>query len=167
MRRKLNKLVPVGVKVNPVLVLSAVGFVLCAFSALSDFYRKLFSSLNEISRIDDSGVRVFLKYARMDPFEAINSNFYYFRIFFVCLILFAAYCFLHHFMGSKSIYTMKRLKSPSELYVRCLSVPVIFIALSFAAIYLMNYIFVNIYLDVVPEECLLPWWDKNIWRDLL
>ncbi len=167
MTHKLSKLVPVGINAKPVLMLSIAGIVLCSLISFSQFYTKLMNSLNEISRFDDSGNRVFSQYAKMDTFASINSNFYVFRIFFLCFVLFAVYCFLYHFIGSKSLYTMRRLKNPLELYLRCLAVSVIFILLGVALIYLLNFICIKIYLSAVPEESLHPLWDKDIWRDLL
>ena len=67
-------------------------------------------------------------------------------------------------MGSKSVYTMKRLKNPLELYVRCYFVPLVFIAAGVISVYAMNYIFIEIYLSFIPEENLFSLWAENAWR---
>ncbi len=167
MIRKLSRLLPVGVRVGPVLIPSILGLIVCGISALWMFWLKFMNSYSKICSIDAMGNRVFTEYAKMEPLTSFNWNFEFFDAFFICMGLLAVYFFIYHFMGAKSIYTMRRLKNPLELYVRCLIIPVTFIILGIALIYLMTFVYIKIYLFLVPEECLFPWWNKDIWRDLL
>ncbi len=165
MTRKLSKLVPVGVKVPPVMLISGIGLLMCAMSSIIIFISEFNHDINRISRLDMAGNRIFLENEKMEAYNG-SASFEFFKIYFVCLVLFALYCFLSHFMGSKSIYTMRRLKNPIELYLRCLSVPVMFIIISIGLIYLMNFLFIKFYLYYVPEENLFSMWDRNLWEVL-
>ena len=167
MTRKLSNSVPVGVSAKPVFIISVVGLVFCLITSVVSFWMKFMNYYNDICYYDDAGVRHFNDHPKMAPFSSFNANFDAFEIYFVCMALLAAYFFVHHFVGSKSIYTMRRLKNPLELYVRCLAVPVVFIILGIALIYLLNFIYIEIYLFLVPEDSLFPWWNKDIWRGLL
>ena len=167
MTRKLSKLVPMGVSAKPVFVLSVIGLVACVITSFFSFWTKFINYYSKICYYDDSGVRHFNDHPKMEPFSSFNANFDAFEIYFACLAFLAVYFFVHHFVGSKSIYTMRRLKNPLELYVRCLAVPVVFIVLGIALIYLLNFIYIKIYLFLVPEDSLFPWWNKDIWRGLL
>ncbi len=167
MMRKLRKILPVGVKPKPVISLSVIGIISCVLYSGWDFLMRFFNFYGKITFYDDAGNKGFYDYPKMEPLTNFNATFDVFKIFFVCMALMAVYFYLHHLMGSKSIYTMRRLKNPLELYVRCLAVPVIFIIFSIALIYLMNFIYIEFYLALVPEKSLHPGWNANIWRDLL
>lgn len=165
MMHKFRKTVPVGINPVPVWLLSLAGFVSCVLTAAGSFHSDLLRALNRISDYyHEAGVRIFRQNAEMDPFKSIGSGFDIFKVYFLILIIFSVFCIAYHFMGSKSIYTMRRLKKPLELYVRCFTVPVLFIAVSIAAVYILNYSFIKSYLSVVPEENLSYLWDKNVWR---
>lgn len=167
MTRKSSRLVPAGIGIKPVVLVSLSGLVLCGFTAFMAFLERFMYFYGKITSYDDAGNRVFSGDEKMQPLISFNANFDIFKIFFLCMALLGVYFFLHHFIGSKSIYTMRRLKNPLEFYIRCLAVPVIFIILGIALIYILNFIYIEIYLALVPEEYLYPWWNANIWRDLL
>lgn len=165
MTHKLSKLLPVGINPTAVLLLSVAGLLISSIYSVMHFNSAFLRELNSISHITSSGIRIFSDNKMMEPYGGAES-FDIFKVFFICLALFSFYCFIYHFIGSKSIYTMRRLKNPTELYVRCLSVPLIFILLSIVLICLLNCIFIDIYLDLVPEENLIPGWDINLWEVL-
>ncbi len=167
MTRKLSKLAPPGINPVTVLLLSGAGLILCGFTAFGIFWDRFIYFADKISYYDDAGNRKFYESAKMEPLTNFNSEFEVFEIFFACMAVLVVYFWLSHFIGSKSIYTMRRLRNPFELYLRCLAVPVTSVILGIALIYLLNYIYIKIYLATIPEHCLYPWWNANIWRDLL
>lgn len=167
MMGKISKILPVGVKPKPVISLSVIGIICCVLFSGWEFLMKFFNFYGKITFYDESGNKGFYDYPKMEPLTSFNATFDVFKIFFVCMALMAVYFYMHHHIGAKSIYTMRRLKNPLELYVRCLTVPVIFILLGFALIYFMNFIYIEFYLALVPEKNLQPWWDADIWRNLL
>lgn len=165
MTRKSCVLLPAGIRAVPVMLASLMGLSTCAISAIIFFISDFNRELNRISVFDNAGNRVFLENEKMEAYNG-SASFEFFKIYFVCLVLLALYFFVYHFLGSKSIYTMKRLRNPVELYIRCLSIPVIFILVSIALIYLMNFAFIKYYLYYVPEENLFSMWDKYLWEVL-
>ncbi len=164
---KLRKIVPPGINAKPVVLLSLSGLIVSILISYWWFFVEFFNFYGKISYFDDAGNRCFYDHPKMQPLTDFNANFDVFEIYFVFMALISVYFFLYHFIGSKSVYTMKRLKNPLEFYVRCLAVPVTFIILGVALIYLLNFSYIKIYLYLVPEKSLYPWWDANIWRDLL
>lgn len=167
MTRKSSILLPAGINPVPVLCLSLSGLVLCFFISFGGFYSNFSYHFNKITYYDEAGNRYFYESARMTPLNEFHQTFDVFRIFFICMALLTLYFFIHHFMGAKSIYLMRRLKNPLELYIRCLVIPVASVLLGIALVYLLNFIFIEIYTSAVPEEYMYPWWNENIWRDLL
>ena len=165
MTRKSSILLPAGIRTAPVVLSSLIGLSMCAISAIIIFITDFNSAINRISVFDDAGKRIFLENEKMEAYNG-SASFEFFRIYFVCLAFLALYFFVYHFLGSKSIYTMRRLRNPLELYVRCLSIPVIFTLVSIALIYLMNFAFIKFYLYYVPEENLFSMWDEYLWEVL-
>lgn len=167
MTRNLRKTVPVGISPYPATLLSFAGLLLSVIISFGNFWTKFSYNLNKLYYFDSTGNRQFTGNTKMPAFEDLSKDFEPFRFFFVLMLFMAIYFFLYHFIGAKSIYTMRRLRQPAQLYVRCLTIPVISIVCGIALIYLLNFIFMKIYISLVPEECLLPRWNANIWRDLL
>lgn len=166
MIHKLSKTVPVGIKPQPVWILSIAGILLCVFHAVTSFCSGLYRYLNKISTYyPETGERVFYDYGKMEKYSlCLGDGFFLFRPYFLCLLMFAVFCIVYHYIGAKSVYTMKRLKNPLELYVRCYFVPLVFIAAGVISVYAMNYIFIEIYLSFIPEENLLSLWAEDAWR---
>lgn len=167
MTHKSSRIVPVGINAKPVVLLSVAGLVMCGFNAFGIFWDRFINFYDNVAFYDEAGRKGFYEDVKMEPLTSFNANFGIFKIYFAALALLGVYLFLHHFIGSKSIYTMRRLRNPLELYARCLSVPVIFIILGIVLIYTLNFIYIEIYQALVPESCMYPWWDANIWRNLL
>lgn len=167
MIRKLNRLVPPGINAVPVILLSVAGLILSGFTAFGGFLSEFIHFYGQITELDADGKRVFIADSRMQPLTNFNSEFDVFKIYFVCMALVGVYFFFYHFIGARSIYTMRRLRNPLEFYARCLILPVSFTVFGIALVYVLNLIYIEIYLALVPEECMYPWWDANIWRDLL
>lgn len=162
---KLSKLLPVGIKAPPVILIASMGLLMCTMCSIIIFHTSLLGNINDISYITATGSRIFSDTKKMPPYNG-SASFDIFKIFFVCLVLFSFYCFIYHFIGAKSFYTMRRLNNPLELYIRCLCIPFIFIIIGIMIICLLNYMFIDIYLKLVPEENLLPWWDRHLWEVL-
>ena len=167
MMLKLRKTVPLGINPAPVWLVSLVGLMGCVLMSVNIYLDDLNHHLLDISFINEAGERVFYEYGYMVPFEYISTGFSIFKPYFVLLAILAAFFIMYHFMGSKSIYTMRRLKNPLELYVRCFMIPCVFILSGIVIIYLLNFLYIKNYTSVVSEKYLYPWWNEGIWRNLL
>ena len=167
MTYRFSKTVPVGIKAKPVWLLSFAGLSACVLFSVFVFCDDFFYELGRISTVNKSGIRVFSEYYKMEPFKDVSTGFEIFKPYFVLLCLAAIFFYMQHYMGAKSVYTMRRLKNPCELYIRCLFVPCVFIISGIALIYLLNFLYIKTYIRVIPEESFFPWWNEGMWRDLL
>lgn len=166
MMYKLRKTVPVGIKPLPVWLMSLSGLVISILISAGGFISGFLRQLNRVSQYyPETGERIFLEDEKMEAFSrCLYLDYEAFKLYFLLLAIFAVYCVVYHFMGAKSVYTMRRLKNPFELYIRCFSVTVLSVITGIAAVYIMNYIFIEIYLSVIPKENLFSLWDANAWR---
>ena len=167
MMLKLRKTVPLGINPAPVWLVSLSGLMGCVLMSVNTYLDDLNRHLLDISFVNEAGERIFYESGRMIPFEYISTGFSVFKPYLVLLALLAAFFIMYHYTGSKSIYTMRRLKNPLELYVRCLGVPCVFIFCGIGLVYLLNFLYIKNYTSVVPENHLYSWWNEGIWRNLL
>ena len=74
----------------------------------------------------------------------------------VCAVMpfLAAYHYLHHRRGAKSIYLMRRLPRRWELHRRCLSLPALGLVSALGLLGLLGIVFYMIYLLCTPAQCL-------------
>lgn len=73
--------------------------------------------------------------------------------FYVCAAAMGAFVvdnYLYFYSGSKSIYTMKRLKSPAEMHLRCWTVPLFWAAALLLLSVILTGIYFLIYWMMVP-----------------
>lgn len=75
----------------------------------------------------------------------------------------ACYHYAYHYLGSRSIYLMRRLPQRWELWRRCLTVPVLLAVICLAAIELLTFLHFLIFLLLTPAPCL----PNEPWRQLL
>lgn len=164
MKRELLKLLPVGYNVKKVKTALIWGYITtAAFSAIV-YFSNLIENFNDLYFYDEAGNRLLKTGVKMTSFELLRERaFDLFLIFIFMLLVFSIYNFIYHYIGSKSIYTMRRLPQKFEFIKRCVTIPVIFIILSIASVFVLNFIYFGIYMLVVPEECLLSS-AKMMWR---
>lgn len=74
----------------------------------------------------------------------------------ICAVMpfLAAYHYLHHRRGAKSIYLMRRLPRRWELHRRCLSLPALGAVASLGTLGLLGIVFYGVYLLCTPAQCL-------------
>ena len=75
----------------------------------------------------------------------------------------ACYHYACHYLGSRSIYLMRRLPDGWELWRRCLTVPVLLAVLCLGAIELLTILYFLVFLLLTPPPCL----PAEPWRQLL
>ena len=64
--------------------------------------------------------------------------------------------------GSMSIYVMKRVRSPLEIHVRCLALPIMLLAAALIVSAVMILIFISYYYAHIPTQCLPAQNELNI-----
>lgn len=89
------------------------------------------------------------------PFETlIYGKFYWFRIYWFCLLGEVWDCYGSFRRGSRSIYLMRRLPDKWELHRRCWGRPLIFFVQSLALMACLTAFYFLIYLVFTPKGCL-------------
>lgn len=76
----------------------------------------------------------------------------------------AAWHYLFHYQGSKSVYTMRRLPRRWELHRRCLTLPAVGLALCAALALAVLLLYYAVYLTATPAQCLTPGQWQKLWR---
>lgn len=103
--------------------------------------------------------------AEMAPLnEVLGTHMLGFAVVAIAMIGVAVYHYIYHRQGSKSIYLMKRLPDRMVYHRRCLSLPLLGIAVAIGVGLLFFGIYAAIYFFVTPEEALAAGQLSNIWR---
>lgn len=164
MINKLQKYLPVGLSAVKVKNTAVTGFILSVIISVFMYFNIFFSSLEALYYYDRQGRKILDISEMMPDHRVLRENcFDVFLIMLMCCLVFAVYNFVYHYIGSKSIYTMLRLKSRKEFIVRCISIPLVFAAVLILTVVILNFIYYFTYLFLVPAECMHFEW-KEMWR---
>ncbi|MBR6812572.1 MAG: hypothetical protein IKM51_04275 [Oscillospiraceae bacterium] len=91
----------------------------------------------------------------MDPFlDVVGGSFKGYTVFAVLLIAVIVLHYMYFFRGSRSIYTMRRLKRKSETWKRCIITPVIWLLICIFSALIVLAIDFAIYIIATPKACL-------------
>ena len=104
--------------------------------------------------IVDRNTGYILPFQTMPPFEEMLFQ-YGFKTFAVASVAFVVANYLYFFLESKSIYTMRRLRSSWELHLRCWTLPVLGALLMLLCGWLVAALYALHYFTATPPE-LLP-----------
>ena len=104
-----------------------------------------------------SGRRVFNENAVMPEFiEIADGKLTGFVILTVAMVGLVGLHYSYHYQGSKSIYTMKRLPKNTELWRRCITLPVVLALGSGAVAAGLRALFYVFYMTITPESAIPP-----------
>ena len=117
---------------------------------------------NACNRLYDwvGGQRFLVESRTIDPFpELLHLAMAGFLLGMILTVPLACYHYAYHYLGSRSIYLMRRLSDRWELWRRCLTVPVLLAVLCLGAIELLTILYFFIFLLATPSPCLPaePW----------
>ncbi len=158
-RPDFAKLVPPGYDVTPELRgFAALSFIAALYS-LGFFFRlyncrqKLFSYVrigNELRRMLDPG-------AEMERFPTVlEDSFDFFLIPAALALLYIVLHYAYHWQGSRSIYLMRRLPNKWLLHRLCLTLPLLGLVVTAAAVLVLTALYYGIYRLATPAGCLPP-----------
>lgn len=166
MKNKIHRLYPLGYELKiefTVMILSLATSLLYSFTYLDkfyDYYGDLFEYIGN--------KRILLEYSKMEDFYIIlDKSLVGFAGVILIALFFAVVHYTYHYSDSKSIYLMKRLPKKNELHIRCLTLPVIYIATSILAAFLLLLLYYFHYMSITPDECLTPDQWVKLWRSIL
>ena len=97
----------------------------------------------------------------------LKNCFLGFQILALFMIFFALYHYAYHFIGSKSIYLMRRLPTKGELLKRCITLPIFGAVLCFVTALLLLLIYYSYYMLATPKQYLPPDQWQKLWSVIL
>ncbi len=127
--------------------------IYCSLLVVSILY-----SLTTINRIYDWANTYRLNHRAVVPdyIDICGFSLYGFFIVVIFSVVMIRAHYHYHYVGTKSIYIMKRINHPNELHRRCLAAPLIEILISIVLMFVLNYIYFAIYRAVLPPESINP-----------
>lgn len=162
---KQNSFLPVGYNSKTVFLCIIISYLFSVLLSFIKFISNFCLQLNSFYYYENG--KKILEEGRVMPefFRIRGDSFDFFGILIIAMIIFAIYNFSYHRIGTKSVYTMKRLKNKGEYFKRCLFVPcTVIIAAAFTVI-ILNLLYFFIYEIAVPEGVLMyPDRTYRMWR---
>lgn len=157
MRRDISKLVPVGINGARVKKYMTLTLCLCTLVSIAVYLTSFFYKFSKLYYLNEAnGAKYLRENVHMPKFFDLTDNVFFCFVFFsIGLVAVAIYNFAYHFIGSKSIYTMLRLNTRKELFVRCLALPVFFALASLFICVILEVGFYVFYIIVVPSQCIV------------
>ena len=153
MRRRLYRIFPLCAEPERELAWLGAG-ALVAFVFSFGYLFSYSAARNELyERVD--GRLVLIPGALMPDFVALlGRSLWGFWLLAAAMVPLAFYHYQLHFMGSKSIYLMRRLGDPGQLWRRCLTVPVLGAVGALALGGLVLVLYYGWYQLMTPGECI-------------
>lgn len=149
-----DRLVPLGISGRKVRnwLLAALG---AGIVWSMQFVENYLSAYKRLYAYGPNGSIVWLSGVQMKSFgELLDGSFALMDVFAMAMIPLAVGLYLYHTVNGHSIYTMKRLKSPWELWRRVLAMPVCGAGVFLLTRFLLGGIFAIIYCRVTPAAYL-------------
>ena len=135
------------------------GLVVGVFWSLTAFCYQFYNARNRLyGWVNEKYVLV--ESRTIAPFpELLDKSMAVLLLGMVLTIPLACYHYAYYYLGSRSIYVMRRLPDRWELWRRCLTVPVLLAVLCLAAIELLTIFHFLMFLRFTPSPCLPaePW----------
>ncbi len=154
----LERFAPPGSNLSQQLLFMAGTPLLAIFYSLgyfSNYFRSYYEIFDRITghRISMEQMPVFQELLCLEAFP----------VFCVSWIAYVIANYLYFFQESKSIYTMRRLRSPWELHLRCWTLPVLGVLVLALCAWLCWWLYGLHYFNATPAE-LIPAHTLTLWR---
>lgn len=139
------------------------GLAVGAFWSLTAFCYQFYNARNRLyGWVNEKYVLV--ESRTIAPFpELLDQSMAVLLLGMVLTIPLACYHYAYYYLGSRSIYVMRRLPDRWEQWRRCLMVPVLLAAACLLAIELLTFVYFLKFLLETPDPCL----PSDPWRQLL
>lgn len=155
----MTRQVPPGLDWWTELKWAVSGLVVGALWSLTAFS---YQFSNALRRLYDwvGGKSILVESRTIDPFpELLYQAMAGLLLGILLTIPLACYHYAYHYLGSRSIYLMRRLPDGWELWRRCLTVPALLAVVFLLTIELLTFLYFLIFLLATPDACLPiePW----------
>lgn len=129
-----------------------------------NYFNRLANARAELFHIHERR-RVLIEGAVMENFSSVlGDSLNSFGFLCILLLGLVVWHYLYYHQETKSIYLMKRLSSRLEIHKRAWTLPLLAIAVTLIAVFLVLLLYFGIYMIATPEQCLAPGQWQNIWR---
>lgn len=164
MNKFLNKKSPPGTDVTKEVRLFITGWIISFVFSLFDFLGKYVLEYNNLFE-NVSGEIVFKTYVKMPYFRSlIRYSFYGYIILAFCAVCLIVFHYSQFFIGSKSIYLMKRLPKRNEIHIRACTLPIFAILIILISVFVIIMFYFAIYMIFTPNVCIASGQWQNLWR---
>jgi len=150
LQKFLDRFSPPGFRIDRFFAFLLGGSFVSLLASLG-YFVKYFNCYYDIV---DRKTGYILPFQKMPPFEEMLFQ-HGFETFAVASVAFVIANYLYFFQESKSIYTMRRLRCPWELHLRCWTLPVLGALLMLLCGWLVAGLYALHYFTVTPSELLL------------
>ena len=164
MNKFLYKISPPGTDVTKEVRLFITGWIISFVFSLFDFLGKYVLAYNNLFA-NISGEMVLKTYVKMPYFRSlIRYSFYGYIILVFCAVCLIVFHYSHFFIGSKSIYLMKRLPKRNEIHIRACTLPILAILIILISVFVIMMFYFAIYMIFTPKVCIASGQWQNLWR---
>lgn len=165
MKFDLSRHAPVGFEVQTEKDVFVAGMILSAIYSLRFFWEY---SDDEWLIYTSGSKEIVRPGSTMTSFaELIDGCLMGFGIVAAVMIAFIVWHYVYHTQESRSIYLMRRLPNRWELHRRCLTLPVVGMAICGLAAFGFLMLYYVFYMTATPAECIAPGQWELLWRELL
>lgn len=162
MKLDLARHAPLGFNLRHERQFFVTGMV-CAVLYSFTFPYRYANALTQLYRYEGTK-RVLPADAAMPDFSVLlDTALVGFFILALCMLALIPYHYAYHYQGGRSIYLMRRLPNRWELHRRCLTLPLLAVALCLLAAFMLLLIYFGVYMAITPEICLTPGQWAKIW----
>ena len=164
MNKFLLKKSPPGTDASKEAAIFITGWIISFVFSIFDFLGRYVLQYNNLY-VNISGETVLKTYVKMPSFRSLISySFYGYIILAFCCVCLIVFNYSQFFIGSKSIYLMKRLPKRNEIHIRACTLPILAILVIVISVFLIKMIYFAIYMIFTPKICIASGQWQNLWR---
>lgn len=168
LKQRFKDYVPLGIDPESEIKWVITGIILSALFSLGGFLISYMSDFDALFYWK-GGERIVIEGVVMRDFAELigvypAGFFSGFVLIQICMIGVSIYHYVYHYLGSTSMYVMKRFPSKSELWKRCLAMPILLILVCAAVSFILMLLYFVFYMLVTPDQCLQPLQWHKIWN---
>ena len=151
---RLKRYAPPGLELKPWKNFTGIALGASGVLSLYGFFMQMFQTRAKLFHPVTGELTG--NYIGWDFSEVLGNTTMPFFFFAAAMAAFLVLNYLYFFEGSKSIYTMARLKSPWQLHIRCWTLPLLGAAVLLLCRVVLTVVYFLVFLLVTPKGVPLP-----------
>ena len=150
----LKRYAPPGLELGPWKKFTGIALSGCGVLSFCGFFAHMFQAREKLFYSQTGELTG--NFAGWDFNAILGKTTLPFFFFAVAMVAFLVLNYLYFYEGSKSIYTMARLKSPWQLHIRCWSLPLLGAATLLLCRAVLTVVYFLVFLLATPKGVPLP-----------